>query len=47
MITHEEFQEALIIVNEYILQLNSKIEEKETTLYNFRKTNIRQIKPKR
>jgi septal ring factor EnvC (AmiA/AmiB activator) len=40
MITEKEFQEALIIVNEYISQLNSKIEEKQTTLSNFNKTTI-------
>ena len=40
MITEKEFQEALKIVNEYIIQLNSKINEKETNLSNFNKTKI-------
>jgi hypothetical protein len=40
MITEKEFQEALKIVNEYIIQLNSKIKEKETNLSNFNKTKI-------
>jgi hypothetical protein len=40
MITEKEFQEALKIVNEYIIQLNSKIIEKETNLSNFNKTKI-------
>ena len=39
-ITEKEFQEALKIVNEYVLQLNYKIEEKQTALSNFSKTNI-------
>jgi hypothetical protein len=40
MITEKEFQDALKIVNEYVFQLNSKIEEKQTALSNFSKTTI-------
>ena len=40
MITEEKFQEALKVVNEYILQLNSTIEKKQTELSNFSKTTI-------
>ena len=32
MITEEKFQEALKIVNEYVLQLNAEIERKENTI---------------
>lgn len=40
MVTEKKFQEALIIVNKYIEQLNIVIIEKDNVIKNYSKTNI-------
>lgn len=40
MITHDEFQRALIIVREYVSQFNKETEKVEKTISNLEKTPI-------